>query len=171
MLLGVGAGWMAAEFRAVGVPRARRGTITDTTLAFFNRCFASDEVELNGQRFLFLPRPPRPRIFVGGAAPYALKRTVRFGDGWMPMGGDPDGLRPPIERLREMAAIAGKPVPEVALVTTLPLDDPPHAAERARAFAAVGVTRLIHASRYADAVAFVAAADRFTTYVRPALTA
>jgi alkanesulfonate monooxygenase SsuD/methylene tetrahydromethanopterin reductase-like flavin-dependent oxidoreductase (luciferase family) len=171
MLLGVGAGWMAAEFRAVGVERAQRGTITDTTLEFFNQCFASDEVELNGQRFLFLPRPTRPLIFVGGAAPHALKRTVRFGDGWMPMGGDPDALRSPIERLRELAATAGRPVPEVALVTTLPLDDPPHAAERARAFAAVGVTRLIHASRYADVVAFATAADRLTTCVQPALTA
>src|SRR5690554_5404902 len=60
--LGVGAGWMAAEFRAVGVPRERRGRITDATLAFLRECFARDEVERNGQRFLFLPRPERPPI-------------------------------------------------------------------------------------------------------------
>ncbi len=169
LLLGVGAGWMPAEFRAAGVERAQRGTITDTTLDFLNRCFASDEVELNGQRFLFLPRPTRPPIFVGGAAPHALKRTVRFGDGWMPMAGDPDGLHRPIEQLREMAAAAGKRVPEVALLTTLPLDDPARAAERGRAFAEVGVTRLIHAWRYAQVTDFVTAADRLTKYVRPAL--
>lgn len=170
LLLGVGAGWMPAEFRAIGVDRAQRGTITDTTLEFFNRCFASDEVELNGQRFLFLPRPSPPPIFVGGAAPHALKRAVRFGDGWMPMGGDPDALRPLIAQLHEMAATAGKPLPEVALLTALPLEDPSRAAERARAFAAVGVTRLIHAWRYAEVTAFVTAAERLTKYVRPALT-
>jgi len=171
LLLGVGTGWMPAEFRAVGVERAHRATITDTTLEFFNRCFTSDEVELNGQRFLFLPRPTRPPIFVGGSAPHALKRTVRFGDGWMPMGGDPDGLHPPIAQLHEMAASAGNPVPEVALLTTLPLDDPPRAAARARAFAEVGVTRLIHAWRYAEATAFVNAAERLAKDVRPALSA
>ncbi len=41
----------------------------------------------------------------------------------------------------------------------------------ARAFAAVGVTRLIHASRYADVTAFVSTADLLTQAVRPALPA
>src|SRR5262250_981310 len=52
LLLGVGAGWMHAEFRAVGVDRRRRGALTDATLAFLQRCFAADEAESNGQRFL-----------------------------------------------------------------------------------------------------------------------
>ena len=60
--LGVGVGWMKAEFRALGVDRSRRGRITDETLDFLQRCFAADEVEANGQPFLFLPRPERPPI-------------------------------------------------------------------------------------------------------------
>src|SRR6516225_6680976 len=43
LLLGIGAGWMEAEFRAVGVRRTARGRITDETLAFFNDCFSHDE--------------------------------------------------------------------------------------------------------------------------------
>jgi probable F420-dependent oxidoreductase len=152
--LGVGAGWMEAEFRAVGVDRRRRGAITDATLEFLGRCFAADEVESHGQRLLFLPRPPRPPIFVGGAAPHALRRAARFGDGWMPSGGEPEQLRPSIDQLREMTAAAGKAAPEVVLLTSLPLDDPPRAAARARAFAAAGVTRIVHAWRYADAAEF-----------------
>jgi len=169
LLLGVGAGWMDAEFRAVGIAKSRRGRITDATLDFLHRCFTSDEVDLNGQRFLFLPRPPRPPIFVGGAAPHALRRTIRFGDTWMPIGVEPDALQPHIVALRKMAATAGRSAPEVAVVTTLPLDDPPKAADRARAFAAVGVTRLIHAWRYADAAAFAHAAETMTATVRPAI--
>lgn len=46
--LGVGVGWMAAEFRALGVDRARRGARADETLAFLGRCFADDVVEANG---------------------------------------------------------------------------------------------------------------------------
>src|SRR5258708_2781806 len=99
---------MEAEFRAVGVDRRRRGAITDQTLAFLHRCFGSDTVEANGQPFLFRPRPPRPPIFVGGAAPHAFRRAAQFGDGWMPMGGDPAALAPLIEQLRRQMAAAGK---------------------------------------------------------------
>jgi len=159
LLLGVGAGWMEAEFRAVGVPRERRGKITDETLAFLRRCFAADEVEANGQKMLFLPRPERPPIFVGGAPPHALRRAVEHGDGWMPSGGDPARLAPAIAELRRLAAAAGKPTPEVVVVTSLPLADAAAAAARIEELAALGVTRVVHGFRYADASAFAAAAD------------
>ena len=167
LLLGVGVGWMEAEFRAVGVPYGRRAAITDETLAFLGRCFAADEVEANGQRFLFKPRPPRPPIIVGGAPPHALRRAVRHGDGWMPVGGNADALRAPIGELAAMAAGAGKPPPLVIALLTLPLDDPPRAADQAAALRAVGVTGLVHAWRYPDADAFARAAELLATHVRP----
>jgi len=169
LLLGVGAGWMTSEFRALGVDYARRGAITDATLAFLQRCFAGDEVEANEQRFLFRPRPARPPIFVGGAPPHALRRAVRFGDGWMPMGADPPALRPFVEQLQALAAAAGKPRPELVAVTSLTTDDPPRAIDQARAFAELGATRLVHGWRYPDADAFARAADVLATTVRPAL--
>src|SRR5215831_20189274 len=49
--LGVGVGWMEPEFRALGVARARRGRVTDETLAFWRRCFESDTVAAHGQPF------------------------------------------------------------------------------------------------------------------------
>jgi probable F420-dependent oxidoreductase len=152
--LGVGAGWMEAEFRAVGVAPKRRGAITDATLEFLSRCFAADEVESNGQRMLFLPRPKRPPIFVGGGAPQALRRAARFGDGWMPTGAEPEQLRPVIAELRAAMAAAGKASTEVVLVTRLPLADPARSHARAQAFADVGVTRLVHGWRYADEAEF-----------------
>ena len=167
LLLGVGVGWMEAEFRAAGVPYARRAAITDETLAFLRRCFAADEVEANGQRFLFKPRPAPPPIIVGGAPPHALRRAVRYGDGWMPVGGNADALRGPIAELAAMAAGAGKPPPLVIAILTLPLDDPPRAADQAAALRAVGVTGLVHAWRYPDADAFARAAEQIATHVRP----
>src|SRR5262250_1802812 len=159
LLLGVGAGWMHAEFRAVGVDRRRRGALTDATLAFLQRCFAADEAESNGQRFLFLPRPPRPPIFVGGAPPHALRRAVELGDGWMPMGAEPDALRLSIGELRELAVAAGKPSPEVVAMTRLPLDDRARTRDVLQRYAAAGATRVVHAWRYADAGEFRAAAQ------------
>ena len=167
--LGVGVGWMEPEFRAVGVARRDAPRVTDATLAFLVRCFAEDVVEANGQPFLFRPRPRRPPIIVGGAPPHALRRAVRYGDGWMPMGRDPDAIRPAIEQLRELAAAAGKPAPEVVMLTSLPVDDPPAAAARARAFADVGATRVVHGARYADAAEFARVADVLSTTVAPAL--
>ena len=162
LLFGVGSGWMEPEFRAVGSPYERRGRTTDETLDFLQRCFAGDEVESNGQRLLFLPRPARPPIFVGGAPGPAFRRAVRFGDGWMPIlpkGGDPAALQAPIATFCAEMRAAGKTEPEIAVVSELPLDDRAAAADRVRAFAEAGATRVIHAWRYPDAAAFARAAE------------
>jgi hypothetical protein len=68
-------------------------------------------------------------------------------------------------------AAAGNLAPEVVVLTALPLADPAAAAARARAFADVGATRLVHAARYEDADAFRRAADVLAIHVAPALTA
>jgi len=149
LLLGVGVGWMDAEFRALGVDLRRRGRIADETLAFLDRCFANDVVESNGQPFLFLPRPARPPIFVGGAPPHAFRRAIAHRAGWLPIGGPPAQLREPIARLRAEAAAAGVPEPEVTMLGNLPLGDPTAAREMLAAYRDVGVTRLVHGERYA----------------------
>lgn len=145
---GVGVGWMDAEFRALGVPRNQRGRLTDDGLAFIRSCFDADEVEANGQAFLFLPRPERPPIFIGGRGLHALERTVAYGEGWLPMGGDPNKLREPIETLHELAAKAGRVAPQVKLMTALPIDEPDRAKEQVERLAEVGVTSLIQGVRY-----------------------
>ena len=110
--LGVGAGWMEAEFRALGVPRAQRGRITDATLAFLHAASRATRWSATASRFLFLPRPARPPIFVGGAPPHALARVLRYGDGWMPMVADPAKLaRCRSRELRELAAARAGPRP------------------------------------------------------------
>ncbi len=169
LLFGVGAGWMEPEFQIVGASRERRGAITDQTLEFVHRCFAADEVVEAGQPFLFLPRPKRPPIYVGGAGRAVLRRTARFGEGWMPIGGDPVKLASSIGELAKLFADAGKPAPEVIALTTLPLDDPEKAADRARALARAGVTGLVHTSRYDTAAEFARNAELLATRIRPAL--
>ena len=154
--LGVGVGWMKPEFKALGVPREERGQRTDRVLDTLHRCFeAEDDVVVeNDQAFVFRPRPARPPIFVGGAPPHALERTVRYGDGWMPMGGDAQKLAPSIARLRELADAAGRPTPEVVSLGGLPAGDPQRGAEQLHALAEVGVTRVVAGSRYVDLAGF-----------------
>jgi probable F420-dependent oxidoreductase len=166
LVLGVGVGWMAAEFRALGVERRRRGAIADETLAFLDRCFADDVVEANGQPFLFRPRPARPPLFVGGAPPHAFRRAIAHGGGWMPVGLPPDRLAPLVLTLREQAAAVGAPQPPVAVMTTLPLDDTALAREMVQRYAEAGATRVIQGARYADEGEFRARLDQLCEVAR-----
>ncbi len=159
LTLGVGAGWMAAEFAATGVAREHRGRITDDTLAFLHECFAHDVVTVHGQPFIFSPRPPRPPILVGGQGEHVMRRVLRHGDGWMPMTGDVDKLRAPIETLTAAMTDAGKPPPEVVPLLQLELDSPERAAAQLVALSAIGVTGVNHTARYADESEFRAIAS------------
>ena len=150
LILGVGVGWMQAEFRALGVDPRRRGRIADETLDFLDRCFANEVVESNGQPFLFKPRPKRPPIFVGGQPPHAFRRAVKHRAGWLPTGVTADILREPIAELRRQAADAGLPPPEVAALGSLTLADRARARDQLAAYRDAGVTRVIHAERYAE---------------------
>ncbi|TMA58523.1 MAG: TIGR03619 family F420-dependent LLM class oxidoreductase [Deltaproteobacteria bacterium] len=160
LLLGVGVGWMAAEFRVLGIDLGRRGRITDETLGFLDRCFADDVVEANGQPFLFRPRPTRPPLFIGGAPPHAFRRAVRHRAGWMPIGLGPEQLPPLAAELRARAADAGLGAPPIAVLTALPLDDAAAARDRVARFADAGASRVIHGARYADVAGFRTMLDR-----------
>jgi probable F420-dependent oxidoreductase len=170
LLFGVGVGGMEAEYRVTGVPWARRGAIADETLAFIHKCFAADEVEENGQRFLFLPRPSRPPILVGGAGPHALRRIVRYGDGWLAPRSDPAELRDPIATLQEAMAEAGRGPAEVVPMAALDLDDPPATVARVSALREVGATGLIYYGRYDDEASLAACFDGLATHVMPHLS-
>ena len=154
LMLGVGIGWMAAEFRAVGVRLGDRVRHSHATLRFLHECFANDIAVSNGQPFLFRPRPPRPPIYIGGAAPHALRRAVRYGDGWMPMTNDPARLQPQIEAYRALTTAAGKPPGAVVTLGGLPLDDMPRARDQLAALAELGVDTVICAFRYTTADGF-----------------
>ena len=155
--LGCGVGWMDAEFRALGVDRHARGRLTDETLSFLREAFDArdDEVELEGQPFVFRPNPARPRIWIGGAAPHALERTVRVGDGWMPMTDDPDALAAPAATLRKRFVDAGRGEPEIAALGALGRRSEAEDQDRLAALEALGVTEFIQGARYDDLDGFL----------------
>ncbi len=143
LLLGVGIGWMEPEFRALGVDRQARGRISDETLAFLNACFLQDEVEANGQRFLFKPRPQKPPILIGGRAPHALSRAAKYGDGWLPISRTPGNLAVALQKYRELTAAMNKPPGQVIVSTRLPLSDRSQSRELLDHYRTLGVDGLI----------------------------
>ncbi len=159
--LGVGIGWMDAEFRAVGVDRHARGRISDEMLAFLHAAFdAPDDVAVsNGQSFLFRPNPKKPRIWIGGAAPHALARAARFGDGWLPMTDDPEKLRPGVQELVARFDELGRGRPEIAVFGGLGRREQREELEHLARLEALGVTEFIQGARYEDLGGFRRALD------------
>ena len=90
LTLGVGIGWSAEEFAALGVPFARRGPRTAEYVAAMRSLWAEDVASFSGEFARFgavrvNPKPVRGRripVVVGGNSDAALRRVAMFGDGW-----------------------------------------------------------------------------------------
>lgn len=89
--VGLGLGWSAEEFAAVGVPMARRGARAEDFVACLKAVWGPDPVEHHGEfyavpRSRIDPKPvqaPHPPLLMGGGAEPALERVGRIADGWI----------------------------------------------------------------------------------------
>ena len=150
LLLGLAVGWMAAEFRALGVPLERRGALTDEFLSLLAQCFGAEHPVANDQPFIFEPKPSPPPVYLGGRAPHATRRATRFGHGWLPM------VRSPANLAAERGDFAGP----ITAMGALPLDDLAAAAGLLNDYAALGVERFVCAVRYAKLADYQRALDQ-----------
>ncbi|HEU5419161.1 MAG TPA: LLM class flavin-dependent oxidoreductase [Streptosporangiaceae bacterium] len=104
LVLGVGVGWAAQEFAALGVPFARRGQLTDDHLLAIRAAWQDEADYRAGQ----IP------LWVGGNSDAGLRRAVRVGDAWHPLRFTMPWLREAAGRLREFADQQERPAPELA---------------------------------------------------------
>ncbi|GGU93442.1 hypothetical protein GCM10010260_30540 [Streptomyces filipinensis] len=96
LILGVGTGWNPDEFAAVGVSARERGARTDDHLAAAKALWTRRPADFDGPfttlREAHLGVPPLtaggPPVWVGGRSDAALRRLLRFGDGWYGTGAD-----------------------------------------------------------------------------------
>jgi probable F420-dependent oxidoreductase len=114
MLLGVGVGWMAEEFAAVGAPPfGERGAVTDEVIEVLRCLWRDQPAAYSGRFFSFapvgaMPKPAQPNgipILIGGNTKPAIRRAARLGDGWQPIKISPDELSARLGYLREQAAL------------------------------------------------------------------
>ncbi|MEM4407872.1 MAG: LLM class F420-dependent oxidoreductase [Candidatus Caldarchaeum sp.] len=116
LIVGVAAGWIEAEFVALGVPFTDRGALTDEGIEVLRAVFESSVPTFYGRRYrledmVFLPLPvqkPRPPIIVAGVSPAAISRAARLGDGWHPVGLTPEELGQKVQLLYEELAKRGR---------------------------------------------------------------
>ena len=171
MILGVGVGWMKPEFDALGIDIHRRGAITNETLSVIHHLFSADEPGaydgplVKFPSFMFLPRPARPPIWVGGSGPAAMNRVVKFGDGWHPMLPAAE-LKAKVEELNSRARAAGRDAPEIVVRRGIKLDDIGAARAKVAAENEAGATYFIlDLGRYPDDLAFGKSVETFMAKV------
>jgi probable F420-dependent oxidoreductase len=90
--LGLGAGYLKAEYRALGVDFERRNDIMDEYMRALKAALSGEEFTFKGSGYEALgnrvrPGPiqkPHPPLLVGGNSKRAIRRAAELGDGWCP---------------------------------------------------------------------------------------
>lgn len=155
-LFGVGGGWNRPEIQNHGTDPDVRFAVMREKIEAMKQLWTEEKAEYHGKHVDFgpsyaWPKPhqqPHPPVHVGGAGRRAIRRAVRYGDGWVPLmsGGDDDpvALMP---ALRESLAEAGRADDpfEVTIYFCPPDAD---AVERCRA---AGIDRVLFPLPSADA--------------------
>ena len=195
VVLGVGAGWVAAESAMLGVPFKERGAMTDEHLRAMQELWTSATPSFRGRYtqfddLVFEPKPaqkPHPPIWVGGHTTAALRRTVRFGAAWHPINRPVDELRAGRAELARLAREQGKPAPALTLRNDVRIlragqsappsahagrvlaGEPPALVEQIRELAECGVEHLVLEFLAADGRELDAQMALFAERVRPRL--
>jgi probable F420-dependent oxidoreductase len=133
VILGIGVGYMKAEYLALGADFEGRGAVMDDTLETMKLAWSEGEVTREGRGYVangIRPRPlpvqkPHPVIWHGGNSARAISRAARLCDGWTPFYAtgplskttrtedlaDIDDLKVKIGHLKEELAKAGRTRP------------------------------------------------------------
>jgi probable F420-dependent oxidoreductase len=125
VLLGIGVGWLAEEFAALGVPFADRGPRTDEYVAAMRTLWTQERATFKGRFVAFdevfcrpLPAAPIP-IIVGGDTRAAARRAGRLGDGYFPARGASAEL---FDEMRRAAEEAGRNPKDIELTVQAPTE-------------------------------------------------
>jgi probable F420-dependent oxidoreductase len=165
LTVGLGAGYLKAEFDALGVSFEQKGPRASEAIEVLRTLWTQDQPSFRGRYWSFsgiqakpLPvQKPHPPIVVGGHSPGAFRRAASQGNGWY-------GFALDLERTRECVAGLEKARAEVERPAALgPLElgvTPAVALDRdsVRRFEDLGVERLVPIARGRSAdelVAFV----------------
>jgi probable F420-dependent oxidoreductase len=123
LVLGLGAGWNEAEFRAFGLPFDQRASRFEEAFEIIRRLMAGERVTLAGrfhsvEDVVLLPRPRRrPTLMVGSTGERVLRVTLPHVDAWNTWydryGNTADGFAVLNGRVSALAEEVGRPPGEV----------------------------------------------------------
>lgn len=131
-ILGVGAGWMAEEFDALGASFHDRGAVSDEQLQVMQRLWREERPRFDGRFYRFpelgfSPKPYRQTgipVWVGGNGPRAQRRAALYGDAWHPALWNltPNEVASSFANVRRLAQEAGRDPQEIRLTAWAPVE-------------------------------------------------
>lgn len=112
-----GVGWLEREFEIMGVPFHERGRISEEYVAAMIELWTKDDPVFEGKYvsfrdIAFEPKPvqkPHLPIWFGGDSDAALKRTARYGSGWVPWLTKPADIAARIDFIKSQPDYKGGP--------------------------------------------------------------
>ncbi len=146
LTLGVGIGWSAEEFAALGIPFGRRAQRAAEYVAAMRELWATDLSSFSGDFARFdavrvYPKPVRRRIpvVIGGNSDAALNRVAECGDGWYGFNLSPDEAEERVGVLSWLCREKGRSAAELSVAVAV-TGCTPDALPR---LAAAGVTEVV----------------------------
>ncbi len=120
---GLGSGWNAPEFAALGVEFADRGAILSEQIKVIEALWPGDYASYVGEhhgldQVGIAPPPPRqrPPIWFGGHSRRVLERVARHGEGWMPLSNPSNvNLSAELQLLRKLTEEQGHDSADIGL--------------------------------------------------------
>ena len=120
--LGVGVGWNAVEYEALGEEFSTRGRRIEEQIAVMRALWTQEVVDFNGRWHRITeaginPLPvqrPIP-VWMGGGAEQVIKRVARLADGWMPQIPPDERGQEILNRLYTYAREAGRNPSEIGI--------------------------------------------------------
>ncbi len=171
-LFGVGGGWNAEEMADHGTAFETRFRLMRERVAAMKAIWTEDEPEFHGDLVDFSkmktwPKPaqkPHPPVIVGGAFPYAARRALRYGDGWVPHAGRPQysDVTDFLPQFRQMAAEAGRSLDAVPVTVFGVPEDP----DRLKLYRDREIARVVVSLPSAKADEIIPVLDRWAELIR-----
>ena len=143
--LGVGTGWNAVEYEALGENFHNRGVRSEEQIDVMRQLWAEDVVSYDGRWHKITeaglnPLPPKRRIpvWLGGMAPQVIDRVGRIADGWFPFYNPQLGEQ--VQAVRRAAEAAGRDPADIGIECMTALGDAEQIRGRLERMAGLGVT-------------------------------
>jgi probable F420-dependent oxidoreductase len=124
--LGVGIGWNAVEYEALGEDFSTRGARIEEQIEVMRLLWTQEVVSYKGKYHRIeeaginpLPVQRPIPVWMGARADVGLRRTARVAEGWFPLGSPDEKMREAIKRLRDYVEEAGRDPESVGIEARL----------------------------------------------------